>query len=58
MFKVFYRKVNFYLAVLVVTGVSCHLTAVGFPPAPVVLGPESYDKVCDLWSLGVIMYIL
>lgn len=26
--------------------------------APEVLGPESYDMMCDLWSLGVIMYIL
>ncbi|KAI7797572.1 mitogen-activated protein kinase-activated protein kinase 2b, partial [Triplophysa rosa] len=26
--------------------------------APEVFGPEKYDKSCDMWSLGVIMYLL
>ena len=26
--------------------------------APEVLGPEHYDMSCDMWSIGVISYIL
>lgn len=26
--------------------------------APEVLGPLKYDKSCDIWSLGVVMYII
>lgn len=29
-----------------------------FFPAPEVLGPEKYDLSCDIWSIGVITYIL
>ena len=36
----------------------CYSNVYFYHEAPEVLGPESYDLSCDLWSIGVITYIL
>jgi len=37
-----------------------HMSVVGTPlyVAPEIIGEKNYEKECDCWSLGVIMYIL
>ena len=47
------------LHIMLVGHVICHVTNVTCNfIAPEVLGPEMYDLSCDMWSIGVIMYIL
>ena len=51
-----YNRLYNLLFTLVTTDVS-YLMSFCYT-APEVLGPESYDLSCDLWSIGVITYIL